>query len=228
MLVFTLKMIIADIQKTFRGLWIIIYFILFGIIAVMPFFEEDFYVLYYLVIILFSTLVPQITKVFYVLPLGRGLLRRYLHLRTIILSSFFILVGSIMTILSLMWPVPNLERGWLMVTSYIMMCIVLSLIVVTESLKKINHENSKKPTIAFVFAMIMLFISIISALFFINFKIQLIINIILLIISEAMLIIRGRYIYLKDYVEPMYRGLYTKAWRDQQKKQYAEVKRGMR
>lgn len=230
MLAFTLRMIITDIQRSFSGFWIIVYFSLLGIITVGPFFEDNFYVLYYVVIILFSVLIPRITKVFYVLPLGSKLLRRYLHLRSIVLSSLFIVAGTIMVLISLKWPVPSLEKGCLMIMSYVIICILMSFATIGETTKKNSKQNHKKYNIVFAVIIIILSGSVISALFLINFKIQLLISILFAIISEALLIIGLRMINLINYVEPVYYGILTKGWREQQRvrqiKQFTDAKRG--
>lgn len=232
MLAFTLKMIITDIQKSFRGFWVIFYFVFLGLIIIAPFYEDDFYALYYVVIILFSALAPQITKIFYVLPLGSKLLRQYLHLRAIVLSLFFIIIAATISLLSLRWSVPCLEKGWLVIMSYAMICILMSLSIQGDTAKKNNEQNSnqikKKYTMLLVFVIIMISASFISSMFLINFKIQLLINILFIIFSEALLIIGLRRFNLENYVEPMSYGIFSKAWRDQQKEQFAEAKRGMR
>ncbi|NLO08840.1 MAG: hypothetical protein GX129_03110 [Clostridiales bacterium] len=225
-------MIITDMQKVFRGFWVIFYFIFLGIISVAPFYEEDFYALFYVVIILFSALEPQITKIFYVLPLGSKLLRQYLHLRAIVLSSFFIIIAATISLLSLRWPVPYIEKGWLVIISFVMICILMSLSIQGDATKKNmeqnNNQSSKKYTILLVFVIIMISASFISSMFLINYKIQLLINILFVIISEALLIIGLRRLNLENYVEPVSYGIFSKAWRNQQKEQFAEAKRGTR
>ena len=200
MLAFTLRMIIADIQKTFRGFFIIPYIIFFGFITVVPFFDNDF-IIVYMIMLLFVALVPQITKIFYVLPLGRKLLRRYIHLRVIVLSSLFLLEGSLMTLISLKWTIPNIKGGWLMIMFYVMLIIFISIFNIDAA-----YKNKIKNNIALVVVIVFTLGNFISSMFFTNFKMQLFISIISIIIAEALLIMLIGKAELINYVEPVYYG----------------------
>lgn len=200
MLAFTLRMIIADIQKTFRGFFIIPYIIFFGFITVVPFFDNEFLIVY-MIMLLFVALVPQITKIFYVLPLGRKLLRRYIHLRVIVLSSLFLLEGSLMTLISLKWTIPNIKGGWLMIMFYVMLIIFISIFNIDAA-----YKNKIKNNIALVVVVVFTLGNFINAMFFTNFKMQLFISIISIIIAEALLIMLIGKAELINYVEPVYYG----------------------
>ena len=200
MLAFTLRMIIADIQKTFRGFFIIPYIIFFGFITVVPFFDNEFLIVY-MIMLLFVALVPQITKIFYVLPLGRKLLRRYIHLRVIVLSSLFLLEGSLMTLISLKWTIPNIKGGWLIIMFYVMLIIFISIFNIDAA-----YKNKIKNNIALVVVIVFTLGNFISSMFFTNFKMQLFISIISIIIAEALLIMLIGKAELINYVEPVYYG----------------------
>ena len=202
MLAFTLRMIIADIQKTFRGFLIIPYIIFFGFITVVPFFDNEFLIVY-MIMLLFVALVPQITKIFYVLPLGRKLLRRYIHLRVIVLSSLFLLEGSLMTLISLKWTIPNIKGGWLMIMFYVMLIIFISIFNIDAA-----YKNKIKNNIALVVVVVFTLGNFINAMFFINFKMQLFISIISIIIAEALLIMLIGKAELINYVEPVTSGVW--------------------
>ena len=204
MLAFTMKMILTDIQQIFRGFLIIPYIVFLGFITVVPFFERDFFLfLAYMIILSFSALAPHITKIFYVLPLGRKLLRRYIHLRVIILSSLLILEGGIITLISLRWTVPNIKGGWLMIMFYVMLIISMSIFNIEAAYKKKTRH-----TIALATVILLTSGNLISAMFSINFRIQLLISIISVIIAEALLIILNRKSELKNYIEPVYYGVF--------------------
>lgn len=215
MLAFTFKMIITDLQRSFRGYWIYLYFLLLGFITVGPFLEGNIMIfLTNLIIVLFSALVPHISKIFYVLPLGSRPLRRYIQLRAIILSSYFILMGCIISLLSLKLTQIKVERGWLMILFYIMLSILINMTnleVVTG--RKIN--KNKVLIIAFGLSAGLF----INAVLLINFKVQLIISILSVIISEVLIIILFRGANLTNYVDRAPVGLYTRAWREQLKKE---------
>lgn len=213
MLAFTLRMIIADLQKSFRGFWVIFCFVFFGIISVLPFFEDDFYVLFYLVILSFSALLPHITKIYYVLPFGSKLLRRYLHIRAILLSSLFIAIGIIISLLSLRWPVPNIEKGWIMIMFYVMIIIFMSL----SNKEVTGNKNKKKNTIIFVLVIFLSIVNAINAMFFLYFKLQLLISLLSVIFAEVLLIIGLKSVDLTNYIEPVYYGVFAKSWREQYK-----------
>jgi hypothetical protein len=218
MLAFTMRVIITDIQRSFRGFWILFYFLLFGFITVEPFLDSNVTIfLANLIIILFSVLVPRITKIFYVLPLGSRLLRRYLYLRTILLSSYFIIVGSFMTLLSHRWHGINVEKGWLMIMLYVMISILINLTYMVDSTSK----KDRKYITAIIIATALSITALINVVFIINFRIQLTIDIIFVILSAVLFIIGLRRVNLVNYKEPINYGLYTKAWREQRTRQRA-------
>lgn len=221
MLAFTLRMIITDIQKSFRGFWAIFYVSFLLFIAISGFLDIEIYSFIYVIIISFSSLIPNITKIFYVLPLGSKILRRYLLLRSMVLSLLFIAVGGIMSILSIRWPLPSIEKGWLRIMAYVTICILLSLTNIGASAK----TNNKRNTIILLFITILIVGNFISAIFLINFKIQMLISILAIVVCEALLIVGLKKVNLTDYVEPAFYGIYTKSWRDYQKKQVAEAER---
>lgn len=207
MLAFTLRVIKADLQRTFRGLWILLAVILFGLLVVLPFYGYAMYFLSYTIFIFFSALIPNITKVFYVLPLGNKLMRKYLHLRAIVLASFFLMTGGVLTAISKLLHVPYLEKGWLMIMAYVQMCILLSFID-----SKLTRKN-KKSYICFILVIILVFFNLLNAIILINFKLQLSFSILCIIISELLLIIRLRKVELGNYVEPSLNGIFARAWK---------------
>lgn len=218
MLVFTMRIIITDIQKSFRGFWIIVYFALLGFITLTPFLDQDLLILFYVTVIIFSAMVPRITKIFYALPLGNKLLRRYLHLRSVLLASLFLVMGGIMTLLSLIWPVPSVEKGWLRIMSFIVICIIMSLSNRGETTIKSNKRN----TIILGLVIVLVVGNVINSIFLINFRIQLIISLISIIVAEVVLIVGLRGVKLVNYVEPVYYAFPTKAWRNQLRMQVAD------
>ena len=213
MLAFTLRMIITDIQKSFHGFWIIIYLLLIGYITLTPFYSDEFFSFIYIAIITFSSLVPQITKIFYVLPFGSKLLRKYLYLRVIVLASLFIIVGGTMTLIFGIWYEPNLERGSLAIMFYIQLTILMNL----PSIIAATGKNNKKNTKNIVLFILVCAVGAVNAAFLISFKLQVLISAFAIIASEAMNIIELRKANLMNYKEQIYYGLYTKAWRNQQR-----------
>lgn len=212
MLAFTLRMIITDIQKSFHGFWIILYLFLFWLITVGPFFEDSFFYIY-MIMIVFSAFVPHITKIFYVLPFGSKLLRKYLYLRVIVLASLFIIVGGTMTLIFGIWYEPNLERGSLAIMFYIQLTILMNL----PSIIAATGKNNKKNTKNIVLFILVCAVGAVNAAFLISFKLQVLISAFAIIASEAMNIIELRKANLMNYKEQIYYGLYTKAWRNQQR-----------
>ena len=208
MLVFTLRMIIIDIQKIFHGFLIIPYIIILGFITELPFFESGFLLLAYMIILSFDVISTHITKIFYVLPLGRKLLRRYIHLRVIILSSLLLLEGGIITLISHKWTVANIKGGWLMTMFYVMLIIFMSI-----SNIEVAYKKRTRNIIAFVAGIVLISGNLINAMLSINFRFQLLISIISVIIAEALLIMLNRKSELKNYAEPVYYGLFSGAWR---------------
>lgn len=213
MLAFTMRMIITDIQKSFRGFWIIVYFALLGFITFTPFLEDDLLFVIYLIAIIFSALIPHITKIFYVLPLGNKLLRRYLHLRSALLTFLFLIMGGIITLISLKWPVPSIEKGWLRIMSYVIASRILSL----SNRGEVVIRSKRKNIIISIFLIILGAGNVLNSIILINFKIQLLMSLISIIIVEILLIIGLRDVKLANYVESVYYAFPTKAWRDQQR-----------
>ena len=185
MLAFAIRMIITDIQKTYCGFCIILYLLFLGMITVIPFIETDFYH-FYMIAVVVSGLQPHITKVFYVLPLSNNLIRRYLHLRTIVISTFFIVVGCIITLISQKWKIPNIEKGWLM----ILFCVMLSILISLTAIRVTMIKNKEKHTIVITLVFILLTVGLINTVVLFNFKLQLFFNFfsIMICISSELII----------------------------------------
>lgn len=213
MLAFTFRMIIADIQKAFKSFWIIIYIGLLTGLIIIPYYGNFVYPFSYVIFIVFSVLEPHISKVFYVLPLGSKLLRRYLHLRSLLLAMFFLVVGGVVVLSSQVLNVSYIEKGWLMTMLYIQLSLLLS---ITHT-GIIMRKNNVYKNIVLGCLIIMLVGSAINAIILVNFKLQLIISIIYVLIYEALLIIGLRKVDLSNYVEPRYYGLLSNVWKAQKK-----------
>lgn len=196
MLAFTLKVIIADIRRAYQGYWVILYVVLLGATAIAPFYTDAFYNLSYVIYIVFLSLMPQMTKVFYVLPLGKKLLRRHIHLRALVLATFFLIIGGGMYVISQIYEVPNVHRGVLMTMFYMQLCIILSFVSTIRTFK----ENK----LLIITIALLLICNISNSLISIHFPVQLYIGIVSVIISEIMLITRLGKIELYNYEEPIY------------------------
>lgn len=193
MLRFTIRMMLADLNRVFRGYWMLLYLSLLCLVIVLPFCSDNIYSLSYLIMIVLSYLAPQMPKLLHVLPLGVRAIRHYLHLRSLLLLVLFLSIGGIMTYLSSIWPVPYLKQGWLILLFYSQVCLLMGLI-------HINAE--KRRTYPVIAACIVLLIgNLINSLFSTNFMLHLRISIGFLLASELLLLLGLQSVRPENYTD---------------------------
>lgn len=192
MFLFTIRMMIVDLHVDYKGSWIYVYLGLLSLVIGLPFYASDnsFQLASFFIL---SSLAPRLPKILYVLPLENKEIRRYIHLRCIITVFFLSSIGGIFTLISLKYPVPYLEQGWLALTFSVQVCLLLGMI---------NIKTGKKRPVLLNFLNGILFIgNFINSLVLANFKIQLLISIGFMLASEILLFFRVKAYKLGNYTD---------------------------
>ena len=196
MLPFTIRMMLMDIQAVFKGLWAFAYLgMVFCLISLFFLIDDPFSFLYVAIMIL-SFLVPQLPKMFYVLPFDDKLIRRYLHLRGVLTGFLLLAIGGCITLLSLIEPVPYPEQGWRILVIF----IHISLLMGTLHVK----APKRRTRFLLILLILLLLINIILAVVVRSFVLYLQISSIILILTDLLMSIVLRSVQLRDYVEPIY------------------------
>lgn len=193
MLRFTIRMMIVDLHVDYKGFWIYVYLGLLSLVIGLPFYASNTSFQLYVSFFILSSLAPQLPKILYVLPLENKEIRRYIHLRCIITAFFLSSIGGIFTLISLKYPVPYLEQGWLVLTFYVQVCLLLGMI---------NTKAVKKMPVRLNFLIgILFFGNFVNSLVLANYKIQLPISIGFILASEILLFFRLKTYKLGNYTD---------------------------
>jgi hypothetical protein len=193
---FAIRMMIVDLHEAFKGFWIYVYFGVLSLVIGLPFYDSNPFTQLYVSIATLSVLTPQLPKILYVLPLENKVIRRYIHLRSIITAFLLSSIGGIFTLISFKYPVPHLEQGWLWLTFYVQVCLLLGMII-TKAGKKIS-------VLLYSLMGILLLGNFINICFLSNFKIQILISIGFMFASEMLLLFVLKTYKLGNYTEPRY------------------------
>lgn len=214
MLRFTFRMMLMDLQAVFKGLWVLVYLGLLSFFIYLFFITDNPYSFLYVAFAVLSFLIPQLPKMFYVLPFDDKLIRRYLHLRGILSSLLLLSIGGIVTLVSLHYPVPYLEQGWRILIMIIQICMLMSLI----------HVKARKGRMAvFITLLLLLFLgNFVCVIIIKDFHLLLIISFLFLIITDIFVVYALRSVHLENYTEPVY-GYFS-----YNKKQRQEIQEGGR
>lgn len=196
MLRFTIKMILTDIQAVFKGFWAIVYFgMVFCLISLFFLSDSPLSFLYIIYIVLFF-LIPQLPKLFYVLPFDDKLICRYLNLRGILTAFLLLMIGGCITLVSLYEPVPYLEQGWRILIVIIHLCLLMG---------TLHVKSPKGRTMFLLILLFLLFVTNISlAIFVRSFVLFLKIGSLIMIITDLIVIRVLKAVKLRNYVEPVY------------------------
>ncbi len=105
----------------------------------------------------------------------------------------------------------------------IMFYVMLSISINFFNTRVTIGKSKKRQALLLAPSIILFSAGLLSAIFIINFRIQLLISLAFIFVIEILFIVWLRGIELTNYTEPIYYGLFTKAWRDQQRLLTAEA-----
>ncbi len=201
MLQFTLKMMFTDLRTAFHGFWILGYFGLLCCFIFFLFSLDNPYSFLYLAVMVLSYLIPQFPKLFYVLPFDDAEVRKYLHLRGIFSALLLLLIGGMITLLSLWLPIDHTIQGWQILLLFVQICLVMSLV----HIKAIQRRKTLKISL-----LILLFAGNLVNII-INKRIELMffISLLLLLATDLYVVIALKSFHLKNYTEPVYGYLFN-------------------
>lgn len=196
MLRFTIRMMLMDLQTVFKGLWVLLYFGVLCCFISLFFITDNPFGFLYVAYIWLSFLIPQLPKMFYVLPFDDKLIRRYLHLRGILSSLLLLSIGGIISLLSLRYPVPYPSQGWRVLIMMVQACMLMSMI---------HIKKRKGRTAVIITLMALLFVSnFICVIIIKDFKLLLFISFLFLFITDLFVSYALRSVHIENYTEPVY------------------------
>ncbi len=196
MLTFTFRMMITDLQAVFKGFWVLVYFGLLSCFICLFYITDNPYAFLYVAFIVLSFLIPQLPKMFYVLPLGNKLIHRYLHLRGILSAILLLSIGGIISLLSIRYPIPHPEQGWKTLIMMIQTCILMGMVHV---------KTIKGRTALLITLLILLFIgNFVCVILIKDFQLMLIVSFLFLLATDILICFVLKVVQLKNYTEPVY------------------------
>ncbi len=196
MLSFTFRMMITDLQAVFKGFWVVVYFGLLSCFICLFYITDNPYTLLYVAFIVLSFLVPQLPKMFYVLPLGNKLIRRYLHLRGILSAFLLLSIGGIITLVSLRYPIPYPLQGWRILIMVVQICMLMSLI----------HVKTSKGRTTLLLTLLALLVAgnLLCVILMKDFILLLFISFLLLLATDIVTWFVLKAVQLTNFTEPVY------------------------
>ncbi len=199
MIRFTFKMMLLDLQSLFKGYWILLYLAFLSFSLSSFFISDNPLTLFYVSFVCLSFLMPQLPKLFYVLPFDKRLIRRYLHLRGLLSCLLIFIIGGLITLISLWDPVPYPEQGWRSLILFAQLCIMLSIAHV-----KAPDGKKRKVILLVTLSILQVIVHLVCLIAIKDVTIMLAVSFLLLVSNDLLVYRILNFVELKNYTAPVY------------------------
>ena len=118
MFLFALKMCVADLKRIYHRFWWVALFFM-ALMIIGPLCSAEMYAFTYIIVMMIALLIPRISRIHFVLPLGEGQMKKIFVYRLLIVCGTMILIAAVFIGIRVLTHRPWEVKGLFWILGYI-------------------------------------------------------------------------------------------------------------